>query len=310
MFITKKLFWAAVSVLVVTLLLAPMPSGNLWWREAVNSSHVFVFGAISFVIYHQLSVRQPSPGNAMTYVLVFIITMSIGIIVEMLQGLTQRDANLDDITRNLFGILAGLCFLAGFQQIGKCSGRAVIVSLAAGSFLLLMGVYPLFQLSWHYLERKNAFPVIIDFNRQWSSSFVRFNNAEIINTVDNRHVEGAEMRLVQFNPGKYPGMSVIELEPDWSGYNSLRITMFSGHKKNIALVLRVHDKVHNQGHEDRFNKRLVVEPGLNEFDMPLDKIRQGPVQRELDLANIAGVILFFNDLNDGVQIELGNLYLK
>ena len=71
----------------------------------------------------------------------------------------------------LFSVFAGLIVVSLlFNKI-----LMVIFSL---SFLLL-GTCSLFQISWHYIQRVNAFPVILDFNADWSGSFVHFNNTEM-----------------------------------------------------------------------------------------------------------------------------------
>ena len=74
--------------------------------------------------------------------------------------------------------------------------------------------------------------------------------------------------------------------------------------------MSVHDKIHNQDYVDRFNKVLHLEHGVNEFDIPLSQIEQGPLGRELDLTNVAGIVLFASELKNSLQIELGNIYLK
>lgn len=47
---------------------------------------------------------------------------------------------------------------------------------------------------------------------------------------------------------------------------------------------------------DRYNKTLHLE--------------QGPPGRELDLTNVAGIVLFASERKNSVQIELSDIYLK
>jgi len=115
---------------------------------------------------------------------------------------------------------------------------------------------------------------------------------------------------VRFNPGEYPGISVIEPEPDWSGYRSLRLDVFSANKNGLILVLRVHDDRHNQQFLDRFNMRLQIRPGMNEIDIPLRQIALAPRGRKMDMTNIAGVVLYMVGLNEPVELEIGNIFLE
>ena len=287
-----------------------MPTGNLWWREALNSSHTIAFGFISFAISYRLSISKQFSNKIIMYVVVFVMAMALGFIVEAVQSLTSRDADLSDILRNMVGILAGLCFASVVHEKNMLRKRAIVLRLLIGSCLLLIGLYPLIQLSWHYMERAKAFPLITDFDAQWSSSFIRFNNAEILRGSETKQGKKTGLYLVRFNEGKYPGISVIEPEPDWSEYHNLHLTVFSGYEKSVDLGLRVHDKMHNQKHEDRFVKKLQIEKGLNEIVIPLNEIKHKPLGRELDLMNVTGVILFSNKLKDSLQIEFSNIYLE
>ena len=244
-FVRNGFYRASFLVFFVGLFLVPMPTGNLWWREALNSSHTIVFGIISFAISYRLSISKQFSNKIIMYFVVFIMAMVLGFIVEILQGLTSRDVDLSDILRNMVGILAGLCFASVVHQKNMLHRRAMALYLLIGSCLLLTGFYPLMQLSWHYYERSQAFPALTGFDEQWMTSFIRFNNAEVISGLDAVRGKNTGLHRLQFNQGDYPGLSVIEPEPDWSKYSSLRIIIFSRYDKSTNLVLRVHDKLHN-----------------------------------------------------------------
>lgn len=310
MFVSNRFRSVAVLIFVLGLFFVPIPAGSLWLREALDSGHVVVFSLISFVLYYQLSITKPFLNKTIIYFIVFVIAMSFGAIVEMLQGVTQRETSLEDIYRNMIGILAGLCFVTGFDLKNKSYRRAIALCLLVGSCLIIMGLYPLIQMSGHYIDRAKAFPVITAFHEQWSSSFILFNNAEILKDSTIKGSKNSRLYLIRFNQGRYPGVSVIEPEPDWSKYDDLRFTIFSRYEKSIELVLRVHDKKHNQEHADRFNKKLYLRQGINEIEISLKDIKHGPINRELDLSNVAGIILFSNDVEDELELALGNIYLK
>jgi len=264
-----------------------MQTENLWWREVINSGHTVLFFFLFFIIYPQVKVRARSSNVLTVYLYVLIIGLLLGVVIEVLQSLSQRESSLNDLYSNFFGIMAGLCVHAAFtaKNIYYKKTIAALLIIASVSFLLL-GITPLLRLSWHYIERAEAFPVIMDFDSSWSGSFV------------------------QYNEGRYPGVSIIEPEPDWSDYRKLRVSIHSVSERDISLVLRVHDKTHNQEHEDRFNMKLQIKPGFNEFQIPLIKIRQGPAGRELDMKNIAGIIVFSGRSKDWAQVQVGNLSLE
>lgn len=172
---------------------------------------------------------------------------------------------------------------------------------------LFLGSASLFQISWHYIQRAQAFPVILEFNAAWSSSFIRFNKTEMASDKagDNNH-----LFRIRFAAAHFPGVSVIEPVPDWSAYRKSCFKVASGHNENMDLFLRIHDTYHDQHYQDRFNQKLIIHPGLNEIVIPLAQIEKGPLNRELDLTNIAGLILFMSKVEKSQLHEISNIYLE
>jgi VanZ family protein len=299
-----------IFVVLIALFFVPVPTYNLWWREAGNSCHTLLFFLVSIPLYHLVTQRVQVSNKVYIYIIVLVGGVLLGSLIEVLQSFTQRDSSISDVYRDSYGIIASLCLIqvAHLKDSYQQKLKAVIYMIACVAFLLA-GFMPLVILSWHYIERQNAFPVIVDLNANWSSSFIEFNSAEIV-AAQGEHNKFYGMSLVQFNQGQYPGISVIEPEPDWSNYHTLHLKMSSNYDHDIDLVLRVHDREHNQDITDRFNKRLVVKPGLNDFEIDLKQIENGPINRQLDLKSIDGLILFSVEQKNALQIGLGNIYLE
>ncbi len=283
----------------------PLGTGSLWWRELFNSGHTILFLFISFILYSWLKTTFCFSSSATTYLVVLVTGLLLGIAIEMLQGLLQRETSVDDLYRNFFGIIAGLgLVLLRRQKILRNKILMVIFSLS----FLLFGTYSLFQISWHYVQRANAFPVIVDFNEEWSGSFVRFNKTEM--EVRSRKAGDKDrLFLLRFGAGSFPGVTIIETAPDWSAYRNLRFKVASGYDDNMNLILRIHDKNHDYNYQDRFNQKLIIYPGLNEIVISLAQIEKGPLNRNLDLTSIAGLILFMSQVKKSQLLEISNIYL-
>ena len=292
---------------LVALLFIPLDSGNLWWRAAFNSGHTIVFIILSFPLYFWLKSVFNSFTPAVLYLLVLATGMLFGMVIEVLQGLLQREASVDDLYRNLFGIISGLGLVSLKHQ--KVLSKKILLSLFSLGFLL-SGMASLLQISWHYVERDKAFPLIADFGAAWSSSFVQLNNVELLGPVARAGDEDTKLYRLRFDPEKYPGVSIIELEKNWLFYNRLRFKVFSDNSVDVDLFLRVHDKSHNQNYNDRFNLQYLIRPGLNEVVIDLNQVRKAPIGREMDLANVAGITIFLIDTETILFLELGNIFLE
>lgn len=284
----KKYYKYIVILVVVALLFSPpVIIESLWLREAINSGHSILFVLLSFVLYSQVNVRRPQSRPVIKYLFVIITCFIVGVMIELLQTAVHREASLDDLYGNSFGIMAGICLHAAIDQ-QSAHRRKIIAALFVISSMsfLLAGMAPLIQLSWHYLERKNAFPVIVDLESNWSTSFVHHDK------------------------GDYPGLSIIEPEPDWSGYRTLKLSLQSNNKTDIDLVVRIHDRAHTQEYIDRFNMKLTIAPGFNEIHIPVKDIRNGPAERELSMNHISGVILYSSKTDEWKKISVSNISLK
>lgn len=303
----KYFFPLIAGLALVSLLFMPLTAANLWWREAFNSGHTILFIFISFTLYFWLKAVLRFSTPMTIYLLVLVAGMLFGVVIEVLQGLMQREASVDDLYRNLSGIISGLGLVSVTRQ--KVLRNKILMALFSLGFLLL-GTASLLQLSWHYVQRDRAFPLIADFGEEWSSSFVRFNNTKLLGPSVRVSDENNRSFRLRFEPGKYPGVSVIEPEKNWLVYNRLRFEVFSDNAEDVILVLRVHDKSHNQNYNDRFNQTVIIRPGLNDVAVNLSELRKAPVDRELDLTEIAGIKLFLIEVKTILFLEVGNVFLE
>jgi hypothetical protein len=237
---------------------------------------------------------------------VLIASLLLGIVIEVLQGLLQREASVDDLYRNFVGIISGLALVSMSRQ--KILRNKILAGMFSLGFLFL-GSSSLFQMSWHYMQRAQAFPVILDFNAAWSGSFVRFNKAEMESS-SGRAGGNNHLFRIRFSAARFPGVSVIEPVPDWSAYRKLRFWVASAHNENMDLFLRIDDINHDHHYQDRFNQKLVIHPGVNEVVIMLAQIEKGPLYRDLDLTKIAGLILFMAKVEKSQLLEISNIYLE
>jgi len=304
----RKFLSLFIVVFVLALMFLPLTTESLWIREALNSGHTIFFFFLSFHIYRSLKKHTNISKTYLIAVIVVFVGILLGILIEVVQTFLNREASVVDLYRDVMGIFAGLCLVASSEAKKMCKPVYRFLSLAAAIALLLLALAPLMQLSVHYIQRNRAFPVVVDLGANWSGSFVDYSHVELLpgedlNKKDKRH-------QVLFGPGRFSGISVREPVADWSTYRYLKFSVASYEEADLVLVLRVHDKQHNQDYSDRFNQALVVHPGINEYSLALSSIREGPVTRQLELRQIAGLILFLSQKSWSAKLNIGNLYLE
>ena len=91
-----------------------------------------------------------------------------------------------------------------------------------------------------------------------------------------------------------PGAGVMVQEPftDWRGYNTLQVQIYSLLDQPKEVELRIDDKRAEKQRGDRTDLTLVVQPGYNRYEIPMEEIRQGPSGRRLRLHKIRRVGIF------------------
>jgi hypothetical protein len=303
----SNLYKAIFVVSLAVLLLAPLPADTLWLRELFNSGHSIVFFFITLILFEYVSIRLRGFHPVITFLVVLATAFMIGVFIEMTQGLLQREASVSDLGRNLYGIITGLCLAIYFRQ------KAWYYRLALVSVMLIclfLGGYSLIEISWNYYQRGKAFPLLTEFEKPWTKSFVRFNKAAFQGGVLKKNPLEASRFKFRFEPGLYPGVSIMEPEDNWSGYRSLHFDVFSTNIDNVKMVLRVHDKQHNQDYRDRFNRHFILQPGLNRIVVGLAEIRDAPYNRKIDMVNIAGIELFLIDVKEPLYLEVSNIVIQ
>jgi len=301
-------------------MIGELPGNSLLWREAQNTAHIFAFGFLAII---SLLLVQSTSGlkkhhPAWTYPIAVIISLLAGISIELIQMGIGRDAEVHDVIRDLLGILSFLGLYAYFDPAlsryrNQQNRRILSVAMLASLALLIAGLIPLTNLTVSIVQRNTAFPTLIDFSQRWPSAFITTQDAElsVVNLpVQWQHNEPQRFSRMTVYPARYPGLALHEPVPDWSGYSALSFHVYSGATQPFKLALRINDQQHNQEYEDRYTTSFMIMHGANQIRIPLDEIRNGPVDRKLDMQSIDKLMLFAVEPDQPLQFYLSNFNLE
>lgn len=305
---------SALAVVVLIVLFGELSDNSLFWREVQNSGHTFLFAVAAVLILLLLQDSSVALRRAplKRYVVAGLISLLVGVLTELGQLLIGSDSTTMDVVRDLAGIVAGLGLFASIDKTLQPHWLKLRQSVKIGIVALFIGVFaaglfPLAHLSAAYVQRKQAFPVIFDLKAEWTVPFIRTKNAVVKASTAEQIVR---LVHVQFEPGIYPGVSMIEPYPDWTLYEALTLEIYSEQAGTFDLIVRVHDEKHNHAYSDRFNKRLRVKAGENHFSIALHDIESAPADREMDMTRISEIVLFVEKPVVPISFYLGAMRLE
>ncbi len=292
---------AAMIVLVALALSLPIPGHSRLIGELENSGHVLLFGAAALVI-----LRDWKAGLR-AYLLAGLITVVLGAATELMQWAEGGYADPLDVVRDAVGAAA---FLGFTWTLRHRESMLKYYLIRFGSMAVVIIVFlPSILTGAALVLRWQTFPVIVSFGSRLDIRFCSTGDREPdIVPAPWRTAERAVR--VTFGPARHPGFAISGPWPDWSGYGELRFPVYSDSREPVRLTLRIHDSLHNDEYQDRFNTLLEIHPGLNPVRIPVSAIQDAPKDRRMNLRRIRSVFLFVGKPAGDFNLYFGTFSLQ
>ena len=222
---------------------------------------------------------------------VVVFCFVVGGATEILQSLVGREPSWQDIYNDLLGGLIAVFFFAPQRKQLLAPVRYVLkFSLI---LVLVWGLTPFSRALADDIISHYQFPLLSGFETPYEGT--RWGGKS------RRHVDrylaykGDRSLRVELVAGWYPGVFLNYFPSDWREYAALQMFVYYPGEEFFELHLRVHDqhhRFHDNLHRDRFNSKILLEPGWNRVRVMLDDVASAPRGRELDLQRVASVGLF------------------
>lgn len=307
----------AVAGLLFVLGYLQSPSRALFWRELMNLGHVPLFAVVSLALLGLFrSVRRGRPD--WDYALALAGGLALGFTSEWIQLYGERDADLWDFLRNVAGVLSSLALAASLDprlrplRPWKRPGLRVFLRVLA-VLLVFAALVPVLIWAEAYRQRWARMPVLYHFDSSWERRFMEPRYAGLELVAPPPEWAGTERRRVGklvFYTAHYPRLILLEPYPDWRGHGYLALDLFLEGDQPFPLNLRIDDWVHLGHYTDRYQTRIVLEPGVNRMRIPLREIRLAPQGREMEMDRIYALVLFGIRPPEPVTLYLADLRLE
>ncbi|MDH3416705.1 MAG: VanZ family protein [Gammaproteobacteria bacterium] len=296
-----------VALLLVIHFATPSLSG-LWLQTLYDSLHVPLFGIIAVCA---LLITPPHWPRRKRLLAVLGAVVGLSALSEIAQIPTARDASLSDLLADFLGA-------AGFIAVAIVFSTSISVPKGRGRYLVVLGfalifwpLLPLTKVSAAYLERSQLLPELISFDSRFGDMFFYVQNAEF------RKIRSSAITSysaeVSLGDGPWPGIIFHDLWPNWEPYSNLTIEIENPGAEPLPVNIRVHDRAHRDGDQpygDRFNRSADLAPGTQTIRIALADIQSAPSGRQMNMAEIDGLVVFCTQQESGRKFVLHNIRLE
>jgi hypothetical protein len=300
-----------ILVIVVYLFTYQVGGRGLVLPSLQDSSHALVFGLATNLLLLIFVPDQTSSNTVHArYVLVICCCAFLfGVFIELVQPLVGRNRSLLDASYDLAGASAAGLFY--WYKHVKHKHTKLILLLIAWLQVVSCLIIPASN-AWIVLQRNFAAPMLVSFDAPWEQRIRSINDRTQLSIVrppaDWKH--SSLVGKLTFGLATYPGISFPNIYSDWSAYSTLALAVYSEQRQTEVLHLRVHDTQHNQRYSDRYNQAINIAPGLNLIEVDLNKVKNSPKSRELDLSRIVTIGLFMTKLKNPVTLYIDDISLR
>ena len=267
----------------------PVHTSYPYFLAAWNIGHIFYFALLTFWLRQNFFILRVNP-NRLKWFIFSLLVLSLGLAIEWAQNGLNRVPDWHDIWRNQLGAWLAWSLLSRQTRVKRPIVCLLGVFLAIELFLVGNAV-------WTDRRIQNQLPLISELEEEMDLNHWTGN----VSLSDEFAARGGASLKVQFDTGHYSGMRLAKMPRDWRGYQWLAFEVFNPEQETLQLTIRINDRIHDQkGHRysDRFNKRLLVGPGWNHFEISLEDVEEAPSNREMDLKDVFSLGLFATNLKE------------
>jgi hypothetical protein len=155
-----------------------------------------------------------------------------------------------------------------------------------------------------YVQRASVLPQLVQLDSALARHFLVASDAHFVTTTDG------SLR-VQPERGRWPGLSLEEVWPDWRAYSSLVIDLSNTGTQPFWILVRIDDRRPDPHYRDRYNQQFELAPlSRRVIRIPVAEIEAAPTGSKMDRAHIQRIMLFEDGSTPTYTFYLNSLRLE
>jgi len=280
----------------------PDASSSVLLKNAWNFGHIIFFSLLLLLVQS----FKPIVGWQ-RWLRVTFIAIAVGCLIEFVQFFVGRNASVDDVLHNVFGVWLGLFW---GQKPSPMIWRLRFLS----GLLIAPAAWLVIESALAEVVMRNQFPLLNSFESRYELQQLQANNAGVkIQPTQQLHTHGVSSAHIALATEPYSGVSLLGTYGDWSAYAGLLMDFYNPDIEPLELVVKIADFQHDRGDNnfnDRFNRRILLRPGWNQVRIDLNEVRTAPHNRVMLMHQISGITIFAVSLPQTRDFYLDNIRLQ
>jgi hypothetical protein len=156
------------------------------------------------------------------------------------------------------------------------------VALLSGALIVI----PIALTTAAYVRRASLVPQLVQLDSALGRHFLVASAAHLVASTDGT-------LRVQPDRGRWPGLSLEEVWPDWRAYSTLVIDLSNTGDQAFSVFVRIDDRRPDPQNRERYNQKFELAPKSRRvIRIPVTEIESAPTGSKMDLAHVQRIILF------------------
>jgi VanZ family protein len=278
------------------------------YKRIWDQGHVFFYTILCIVLLQSWNFIRNKNCTIQLFWLTLLTILS-GSLIELIQIKFARLTELGDLWRDFLGCLFGLSFFS--DSCKKISKRYLLIIRLTVILLLIIELILPFTAIVDEIVAKKQFPVLSKFETPFESE--RWESEKPAIRTSEQVYEGKYACKFNLDTTQYSGFTLRYFPGNWEGYDKLHFALFNPLTSPLSVTCRIHDWEHIQNKEpyqDRFNRRLLLQPGWNSIQIFLEEVKNAPHNRTMNMKQIMNLCIFATRLSQPLEIYIDDVGLN
>jgi hypothetical protein len=284
---------------VLLILFGQLPGAGRWVRVLTDSAHAPASAVIAACFFSWRRAAATPRSLMHHWIVSLALTVTLGVLIEIMQYFIGRDAELDDVIMDALGALAGtsICVLAtarrGPKQTQPWLSSAALTIALLTTFVV---AWPVLVMAKAYVDRDARFPVLMDADAFTGTYFltpywIEVSRAPLPAPFRTGQISHHSYR-VRLNSDSHWGLALSELPPDWRKFTMLTIDIVNPTASHLALAVRIFSDPHGLvGRPGFIAYHATSQVGAFRWRIPLSQLNQATGKQHVDLSQLRGMVI-------------------